>query len=72
MANQHINPAGPDQVCIGDVTGDGAIGVNDMLAILSYFGSDTVLGNADIDSDGMVGVNDMLMFLSLFGTTCPQ
>ncbi len=72
MANQHINPAGPDQVCIGDVTGDGAIGVSDMLAVLSYFGSDTVVGNADIDSDGMVGVNDMLMFLSLFGTTCPQ
>ena len=59
-------------MCIGDVTGDGAIGVSDMLAVLSYFGSDTVVGNADIDSDGMVGVNDLLMFLSLFGTTCPQ
>ncbi len=72
MANQHINPSGPGPLCLGDVTGDGAIGVNDMLAILSYFGSNTVVGYADIDNDGVVGVNDMLLFLSLFGTSCPQ
>jgi hypothetical protein len=72
MSNQHINPNGPDQICLGDVTGDGVIGVNDMLAILSYFGSTTVVGEADVDDDGLVGVNDMLVFLSLFGTSCPQ
>jgi hypothetical protein len=72
MANQHINASGPGPICLGDVTGDGAIGVNDMLAILSYFGSTTVVGDADVDNDGVVGVNDMLMFLSLFGTYCPQ
>lgn len=72
MANQHINPNGPDLVCLGDVTDDGAVGVNDMLTILSYFGSNTVVGNADVDSDGTVGVNDMLLFLSLFGTSCVQ
>ena len=53
-------------------SGDGAVGVNDMLTILSYFGSNTVVGNADVDSDGTVGVNDMLLFLSLFGTSCVQ
>ena len=62
----------PDAVCVGDVTGDGAIGVNDMLTILSYFGATTVVGDADVDNDGVVGVNDMLVFLSLFGTSCPQ
>ncbi len=72
MANQHINSNGPDAVCVGDVTGDGAIGVNDMLTILSYFGATTVVGDADVDNDGVVGVNDMLVFLSLFGTSCPQ
>lgn len=72
MASQHINPNGPEPICLGDVTGDGAIGVNDMLAILSYFGSNTIVGDADVDNDGVVGVNDMLVFLSLFGTYCPQ
>lgn len=72
MANQHINSNGPYPLCLGDVTGDSSIGVNDMLAILSYFGSNTVVGNADVDNDGVVGVNDMLLFLSLFGTSCPQ
>ena len=70
MADQYILANGPDPVCLGDVTGDSVIGVNDMLTILSYFGSNTVVGQADIDNDGVVGVNDMLIFLSLFGTSC--
>lgn len=72
LANLHINPNGPEPICIGDLTGDGSVGVSDMLTILSYFGSTTIVGNADVNNDGLVGVNDMLMFLSLFGTECPQ
>ena len=70
MAEQHILANEPNPMCLGDKTGDGVIGVNDMLTILSYFGSNTVVGQADIDNDGVVGVNDMLVFLSLFGTSC--
>ena len=72
MVNQLVSQSGPEQTCSGDVNGDGTIGVNDMLTILSYFGSDTVVGSADLDNDGVVGVNDMLQFLSLFGTSCLQ
>jgi hypothetical protein len=72
MADMHINPNGPNLVCIGDFTSDGEINVNDLLTLLSYFGSTTLTGNTDVNNDGVVGVSDMLMFLSLFGTTCTQ
>ena len=57
MVDQLVIQNGPDPICLGDVNGDASIGVNDMLTILSYFGSDTVVGSADLDNDGVVGVN---------------
>ena len=41
-----------------------------MLIILSSFGSNTLVAQADIDNHDFVGVNDMLVFLSFFGTSC--
>ena len=43
MADQQILAIGPDPVCLGDVTGDGVIGVNDMFIKLSYFRSNTLV-----------------------------
>lgn len=56
-------------VCQGDVNGDGAITVADILLILSDFGCTTGC-SADVDGDGSVTVSDVLVVLSLFGSPC--
>ncbi len=56
-------------VCQGDVNGDGAITVADILLILSNFGCTTGC-SADVDGDGSVTVSDVLVVLSLFGDPC--
>jgi hypothetical protein len=56
-------------VCQGDVNGDGAITVADILLILSNFGCTTGC-SADVDGDGSVTVSDVLVVLSLFGNPC--
>jgi rhodanese-related sulfurtransferase/plastocyanin len=78
-----ISPAGNDAVleemctcntpcasssCSEDLDGDGLVNVNDLLAILSAFGSDGT-GGGDVDDDGIVNVNDLLQLLSAFGST---
>ena len=55
--------------CPGDVNSDGVVDVNDLLALLSAFGTTTDAGS-DITGDGLVDVNDLLQCLSAFGNTC--
>tara|TARA_B100000780_G_scaffold242669_1_gene185571 strand:- start:7201 stop:8646 length:1446 start_codon:yes stop_codon:yes gene_type:complete len=55
--------------CPEDVDGDGAITVNDLLAILSEFGCSTNC-QYDINQDGIVGVGDILEVLAAFGDAC--
>jgi len=55
--------------CIGDVNGDGAITVADILVVLSEFGC-TSDCSADVDGDGSVTVSDVLEVLSVFGNPC--
>ena len=69
MAEQHILANGPNPMCLGDKTGDGVIGDNNMLTIIKDFGSNTLVGQADKENYGFVGANDMLVLLSLFGTS---
>lgn len=54
--------------CGSDMNSDGVIDVNDLLGVLSGFGSDGADGS-DINSDGVVDVNDLLGVLSDFGGT---
>ena len=62
--------AGPgDQPCPADLTGDGAVGVGDVLLVLGEFGCQTNC-SADLDDNGTVGVNDVLAVLSAFGEVC--
>ena len=49
--------------CPGDLDGDGAIDVNDVLAILGGWGT----SSGDITGDQMTDVNDILLALSLWG-----
>ena len=63
----HYDPE--TDVCTGDINGDGALTIADLLLILSDFGC-TSSCSGDIDGDGMVTVYDALSFLSLFGSLC--
>ena len=56
-------------VCPGDLDGDQAIGVADVLAALSEFGCASSC-SADLDGDDQVGVSDILLILSVFGQSC--
>ena len=58
-----------DTPCVGDVTGDGIVSVEDVLFLLSDFGC-VVNCNADIDLDDAVSISDLLQLLSAFGQDC--
>jgi hypothetical protein len=51
--------------CPADLTGDGIVGVNDFLAVLSAWGASGV--PEDIDGNGIVGVTDFLELLAAWG-----
>ena len=64
--------------CPGDVTGDNAVGTNDLLAILSLYGAQDpeVISNSDnggaedLNEDGIVGTADLLILLAYYGELC--
>ena len=60
---------GPFGGCLGDLDGDGAQTVEDVLFMLSNFGH---IGPhpADIDLDDLVGTTDLLILLGLYGCNC--
>lgn len=51
--------------CPGDLDGDMAVGVEDLLAVLSAWG--TMDHDIDVDGDMMVGVNELLFVVSKWG-----
>lgn len=60
--------------CLGDVDGDGSVGVADLLLILGLFGAacgTTVdISAADLNSDCIVDVADLLLNLGAYGHQC--
>ena len=50
-------------------TGDGQVGVDDLLALLSNYGQ---VGERveDISADGLVNVDDLLLLLAEYGRQC--
>ena len=64
--------------CPGDVTGDNAVGTNDLLAILSLYGAqdpndiaNSSFGGAeDLNEDGIIGTADLLILLAYYGELC--
>lgn len=60
---------GPFGGCLGDLDGDGAQTVEDVLFMLANFGH---IGPhpADIDLDDLVGTTDLLILLGLYGCNC--
>ena len=61
---------GPYGGCLGDLDGDGAQTVEDVLYMLANFGH---IGPhpADIDLDDLVGTTDLLILLGIYGCQCP-
>ena len=54
-----------DCECTGDITLDGLVGVEDLLAIIATWGNTG--GSEDIDGSGMVGTGDLLIILDDWG-----
>ena len=55
--------------CLWDLDGDGTVGINDFLDLLSQWGTNPA-GPPDFDGDGTVGINDFLELLANWGD-CP-
>jgi len=55
--------------CVADITGDGMVGVDDLLDLIASFGPCAGCP-ADVNGDGVVGVDDILIVLAAWGT-CP-
>jgi len=64
--DQHLLVAGPR---LGDLDGDGIIGITDFLGLLGSWGPvGTKTGMiADLDADGLVGITDLLILLASWG-----
>ena len=56
--------------CIGDIDGDGEVGVNDLLELLGEFSVCTGDCQGDLDGDGDVDVEDVLAMIQYWGATC--
>lgn len=66
-----IEVGGDTPGCFGDINGDEAITVDDLLSLLGEFGQDCSDGcDADINEDDQVDVNDLLELLAVFGDDC--
>ena len=55
--------------CDADVSGDGQVNVNDLLAVVNSWGA-CVGCPADVNGDDMVNVNDLLQIVNHWGP-CP-
>ncbi len=54
---------------IGDVNGDGMVGVSDLLAVIAAWGPCADLNDcpADVTYDGLVNVSDLLLVIASWG-----
>lgn len=59
----------PEFECLGDFDGDGAINLDDLLAICTEMGKEGEC-QCDMDGDADVDVQDFAAFLGLYGTDC--
>ncbi|MBG81111.1 MAG: hypothetical protein CMJ39_10465 [Phycisphaerae bacterium] len=59
--------------CLGDLNGDETIGVDDVLILLTEYGTDCSAGCvSDLDGSGEVNVDDLLSLLQVYDTPCSQ
>jgi hypothetical protein len=64
-------PSGPeDPVCYGDISGDLAVGTNDLLLMIEHWG-EIDWEQGDVNGDGYFTVTDFQQVLMYWGTLCP-
>ncbi len=54
--------------CSVDIDGDGRVGVDDLLRLISSWGGFDP--DSDVDNDGTIGVDDLLELIAAWGMTC--
>lgn len=59
--------------CLGDLDGDGLVGLADLSALLTNFGAASGMNreDGDLDADGDVDLADLSGLLTVFGVPCP-
>jgi hypothetical protein len=59
--------------CLGDLDGDGSVGLADLAILLAHFGhpNGANYSDGDLDGDGDVDLGDLASLLPAFGTVCP-
>jgi len=64
---------GVEEFCLGDLNGDGQIGLSDLATLLAHYGttSGASYEDGDLDLDGDVDLSDLAALLAVYGTTCP-
>lgn len=63
--------AGCDTPCLGDLDGDGEVGLPDLTQLLSHFGDTSATPDeGDLNGDQSVDLTDLTLMLSAFGQTC--
>jgi hypothetical protein len=58
------------QTCPGDITLDGVVNVDDLLAVINSWGPPTGSCSADVDQNNVVNVDDLLVVINTWGA-CP-
>lgn len=67
------NDGVPDECqCVGDLSGDGAVGQDDLGILLAAYGCDDGVGQCpgDLNGDGTTGQADLGILLARYGATC--
>ena len=60
---------GPTPGTLGDVDGDGQVGIADVTDLIDYMlghsGSSFIVANADVDGDGQIGIGDVTAIIDM-------
>jgi hypothetical protein len=58
--------------CIGDLNGDGHVGISDLAQLLAHYGetSGMTYEDGDLDGDGDVDLSDLAALLAVYGSDC--
>lgn len=56
--------------CQGDMDEDGAVAIQDLLELLTNFGTSGDCLPSDLDANGVTGSSDVLILMSVMGTLC--
>jgi hypothetical protein len=61
------------QTCVGDITGDYLINLDDLAQLLGHYGRqpDALYPDGDFDADGDVDLDDLAELLGRYGAPCP-